>query len=237
MASSSENETHRSLLSYFAFIILENIPLLYLKRSLVEELVKRPESFGRKLIGSYIPIISNPKDLSQRNSSSCIVERIPGNGNVPIRVCLRVPNMINYIPICILSNDDFSKIDTGGWRPCWGIARLTYEFTNLISKAFNVLPSAFLLLPRKNREINKVLVAKSQAEGLPTHMRGMVEALLSWQGSHKDLFKAKNFDEKRTFSRRCLRLYEVKITMRCEDSEYASTVGTLSRVVQYDGRT
>ncbi|PWA74029.1 SWIB/MDM2 domain, Plus-3 domain protein [Artemisia annua] len=67
MASSSENETHWSLLSYFAFIILENIALLYLKKSLVEELVKRPESFGR--IGSYIPIISNPKDLSQRNSS------------------------------------------------------------------------------------------------------------------------------------------------------------------------
>ena len=37
-----------------------------------------------------------------------------------------------------------------------GIARLTYEFTDLISKAFNVLPSAFLLLQRKNREINKV---------------------------------------------------------------------------------
>nr|GEV58478.1 hypothetical protein [Tanacetum cinerariifolium] len=36
-----------------------------------------------------------------------------------------------------------------------GIARLTYEFTDLISRAFNVLPSAFLLLQRKNREINK----------------------------------------------------------------------------------
>ncbi|GJV45364.1 RRP12-like protein [Tanacetum coccineum] len=79
-----------------------------------------------------------------------------------------------------------------------GIARLTYEFTDLISRAFNVLPSAFLLLQRKNREINKanlgllkVLVAKSQAEGLQTHMPGMVEALLSWQGSHKNHFKAK----------------------------------------------
>ncbi|GKE02794.1 hypothetical protein Tco_1390777, partial [Tanacetum coccineum] len=48
---------------------------------------------------------------------------------------------------------------------------LTYEFTDFISRAFNVLPSAFLLLQRKNREINK--------------------ALLSWQGSHKNHFKAK----------------------------------------------
>ncbi|PWA56996.1 SWIB/MDM2 domain, Plus-3 domain protein [Artemisia annua] len=76
-----------------------------LKRSLVEELVKRPESSERKLIGSYIRIISNPKDLSG-------VERISGNGSVPERVRLPVSNMINYIPICILSNDDFSKPST-----------------------------------------------------------------------------------------------------------------------------
>ncbi|PWA34665.1 hypothetical protein CTI12_AA616920 [Artemisia annua] len=30
--------------------------------------------------------------------------------------------------------------------------------------------------------------------------------------------------------------YQVKITMRWEDSEYASAVGTPSRVVQYDGK-
>lgn len=79
-----------------------------------------------------------------------------------------------------------------------GIARLTYEFTDLLSNAFNVLPSAFLLLQRKNREINKanlgllkVLVAKSQAEGLQTHLRAMVESLLSWQSSSKNHFQAK----------------------------------------------
>ncbi|KAI3742157.1 hypothetical protein L1987_59837 [Smallanthus sonchifolius] len=37
----------------------------------------------------------------------------------------------------------------------------------------------------------KVLVAKSQAEGLQTHMKGMVETLLSWQSSSKNHFKAK----------------------------------------------
>ncbi|KAI3709731.1 hypothetical protein L2E82_39497 [Cichorium intybus] len=79
-----------------------------------------------------------------------------------------------------------------------GIARLTYEFTDLVSTAFSVLPSTFLLLQRKNREIIKanlglikVLVAKSQAEGLQTHMKGMVEALLSWQSTNKSHFKAK----------------------------------------------
>lgn len=37
-----------------------------------------------------------------------------------------------------------------------GLARLAYEFTDLVSAAYNVLPSAFLLLQRKNREIIKV---------------------------------------------------------------------------------
>lgn len=37
-----------------------------------------------------------------------------------------------------------------------GLARLAYEFSDLVSSAWNVLPSAFLLLKRKNREINKV---------------------------------------------------------------------------------
>ncbi|GFP87210.1 rrp12-like protein [Phtheirospermum japonicum] len=79
-----------------------------------------------------------------------------------------------------------------------GLARLAYEFSDLVSSAYNVLPSAFLLLQRKNKEIVKanlgllkVLVAKSQAEGLQTHLRGMVEGLLNWQDGTKNHFKAK----------------------------------------------
>lgn len=79
-----------------------------------------------------------------------------------------------------------------------GLARLSYEFGDLISAAYNILPSTFLLLQRKNREIVKaslgllkVLVAKSQAESLETHLRGMVEGLLNWHGSSKNHFKAK----------------------------------------------
>ncbi|CAA0821517.1 ARM repeat superfamily protein [Striga hermonthica] len=79
-----------------------------------------------------------------------------------------------------------------------GLARLAYEFSDLVSAAYNLLPSAFLLLQRKNKEIIKanlgllkVLVAKSQAEGLKAHLRGMVEGLLSWQDSTKNHFKAK----------------------------------------------
>ncbi|KAL6220887.1 hypothetical protein ACLB2K_008640 [Fragaria x ananassa] len=79
-----------------------------------------------------------------------------------------------------------------------GLARLAYEFSDLVSSATNLLPSTFLLLQRKNREIIKanlgllkVLVAKSQAEGLQLHLKSMVEALLKWQDDTKTHFKAK----------------------------------------------
>ncbi|PRQ47070.1 hypothetical protein RchiOBHm_Chr2g0095731 [Rosa chinensis] len=79
-----------------------------------------------------------------------------------------------------------------------GLARLAYEFSDLVSSATNLLPSTFLLLQRKNREIIKanlgllkVLVAKSQAEGLQLHLKSMVEALLKWQDDTKTHFKSK----------------------------------------------
>ncbi|KAK2985261.1 hypothetical protein RJ640_009169, partial [Escallonia rubra] len=79
-----------------------------------------------------------------------------------------------------------------------GLARLAYEFTDLVATAYNVLPSAFLLLQRNNREIIKaslglvkVLVAKSQADHLQMHLRSMVEGLLNWQANTKNHFKSK----------------------------------------------
>ncbi|XP_030530465.1 RRP12-like protein isoform X3 [Rhodamnia argentea] len=79
-----------------------------------------------------------------------------------------------------------------------GLARLAYEFTDLVSTAFNVLPSTFLLLQRKNREIIKanlgllkVLVAKSQVDWLQMHLGSMVEGLLKWQDNTKNHFKSK----------------------------------------------
>lgn len=79
-----------------------------------------------------------------------------------------------------------------------GVARLAYEFSDLVSIAYKLLPSTFLLLQRKNREIIKanlgllkVLVAKSQAEGLQMFLGSVVEGLLRWQDDTKNHFKAK----------------------------------------------
>ncbi|KAK8660682.1 hypothetical protein V6N13_051597 [Hibiscus sabdariffa] len=79
-----------------------------------------------------------------------------------------------------------------------GLARLAYEFSDLVSSAYKLLPSTFLLLRRKNREIIKanlgllkVLVAKSKTEGLEAHLASLVEGLLKWQDDTKNHFKAK----------------------------------------------
>ncbi|MCH95875.1 RRP12-like protein, partial [Trifolium medium] len=79
-----------------------------------------------------------------------------------------------------------------------GLARLAYEFSDLVLTAFDLLPSTFVLLEKKNREITKanlgllkVLVAKSQAEGLQMHLRSVVECLFKWQDDAKNHLKAK----------------------------------------------
>uniref|UniRef100_A0A1J3F6E5 RRP12-like protein n=1 Tax=Noccaea caerulescens TaxID=107243 RepID=A0A1J3F6E5_NOCCA len=79
-----------------------------------------------------------------------------------------------------------------------GVARLTYEFSDLIASAYNLLPSTFLLLQRRNKEITKanlgllkVLVARSPVEGLHANLKSMVEGLLKWPEGTKNLFKAK----------------------------------------------
>ncbi|XP_006843867.2 RRP12-like protein [Amborella trichopoda] len=79
-----------------------------------------------------------------------------------------------------------------------GLARLAYEFSDLVASASHLLPSVFILLRQKNREINKanlglmkVLVAKLQADRLHTHLKSMVENLLQWQDDTKNHFKAK----------------------------------------------
>ncbi|CAL5215365.1 unnamed protein product [Lathyrus oleraceus] len=73
------------------------------------------------------------------------------------------------------------------------LGRLAKEFSDLVLSAFDLLPSIFILLGKKNKEITKaslgllkVLVTKSQAEGLHLHLRSMIESLFA-----KNHFKAK----------------------------------------------
>ncbi|QHN83601.1 hypothetical protein HN51_060040 [Arachis hypogaea] len=73
------------------------------------------------------------------------------------------------------------------------LARLSYEFSDLVLPDFN-----WLQLQTENTEIIKanlgllkVLVVKSQAEGLKVRLQSIVEGLLKWQNSTQNHFKAK----------------------------------------------
>ncbi|KAI7733781.1 hypothetical protein M8C21_023331 [Ambrosia artemisiifolia] len=106
--SQTKNASETSL-SCFAAIVPENIKLLYLKRSLVQELVKQPENFEGKVIGSYIRIKSDPMDFSQKTSHQLHPVTGVKNVGLPEEILLQFPNMIKDVPIRMLSDDDFLK--------------------------------------------------------------------------------------------------------------------------------
>ncbi|GAB4835514.1 hypothetical protein Ancab_000423 [Ancistrocladus abbreviatus] len=96
--------------SCFASIIPKNMKLVYLKRSLVEELLKQPESFESKVLGSFVRVRTDA--VNGRKSHQLLqvtgIKRT-STDETKVEVSLKLPEMPNDIPIHMLSNDDFSE--------------------------------------------------------------------------------------------------------------------------------
>ncbi|KAI9191358.1 hypothetical protein LWI28_007452 [Acer negundo] len=97
--------------SCFASIVPKNIKLIYLRKSLIEELSKQLETFEDKVTGTFVRVKSDPYDYFQKNSHMLVqVTGVQKTSSMNSEIVLQVSNMVKEVPIRKLSDDDFSEL-------------------------------------------------------------------------------------------------------------------------------
>lgn len=101
--------------SCFASINEANIKLIYLRRSLIQELLKQPDSFEGKLVGSFVKVKTDPRDYLHKRPYQLLqvtgVKRTSTSDNLNGEILLQVHDMPSDVNLPMLSDADLTEED------------------------------------------------------------------------------------------------------------------------------
>ncbi|KAK9110836.1 hypothetical protein Sjap_018896 [Stephania japonica] len=93
--------------SRFAQMSIKNIKLVYLKKSLIEDFLKTPDTFNDKVLGSFVRIKPDLRNFVQRNTY--LIGQVTGVKDADKEVFLQVRNVKKDVPISMLSDNDLTE--------------------------------------------------------------------------------------------------------------------------------